>query len=308
MPQGGDWKEMLRSCGKDHNLENIQYHLDRDIDVNYQHPEYFTSPFFEAIREGNLDVVELLVAKGGASLVEREHATDSSPLEVALEERHHGIVDFILDKNKKKDDIGTIYTIFVSGKSCPKEVLLYLANMGHILVLEEQGNDDDDECLIQELKESSGNSKISIKKTTQQATYWIVVVGDDDDDDGDILSHMDQHALKEVNRIVLLALNISNPKVSQQVSWLLENNSKVTALVQPTSWWTTWFSDWRKALCDSTWWCMTTFDAVEGNCYNHQQRRIEHMKKKKNHEEEYPEHWKETFKSLMTTTSTQSNL
>lgn len=77
----GDWKEMFKAV-EANDLALVEFYLRQGVDVNYQHPEFFTNPFFESIRLGYIDITRLLLVNG-ASLNEKEIMTRLHPLEVA---------------------------------------------------------------------------------------------------------------------------------------------------------------------------------------------------------------------------------
>merc|ERR1712176_686992 len=90
---GGSWKDLFRAA-EENDIPKAKYHLDRGVDPNFQHPEYFTSPLFEAIRGGHLDFVKLLIEEGRADPSVVEELTDDSALEVAIASREFGIRDY----------------------------------------------------------------------------------------------------------------------------------------------------------------------------------------------------------------------
>ena len=100
MNDGGDWKDMFKGIQEDDpNL--VLYHIKNGIDVNYQHPEYMTSPLIESIRLGNLSMVKLFL-KHGASADVKEMFTDKLPLHVAVEYKNREIIQVINDCCKVK--------------------------------------------------------------------------------------------------------------------------------------------------------------------------------------------------------------
>lgn len=63
MPSGGNWKELHEACISG-NLPLVKYHIKMGVDPNYQHPEFLTSPFLDALREQQVEVVEYLLQHG----------------------------------------------------------------------------------------------------------------------------------------------------------------------------------------------------------------------------------------------------
>jgi hypothetical protein len=77
----GDWKDMFKAV-EENDLALVEFYLRQGVDMNYQHPEYFTNPLFESIRLGNIDMTKLLLAHG-ASLQEKEIMTGLTASEIA---------------------------------------------------------------------------------------------------------------------------------------------------------------------------------------------------------------------------------
>ena len=49
MSEGGDWKDLFKGV-QQNDLDLVNYYIKNGVDVNYQHPEYMTSPLIESIR------------------------------------------------------------------------------------------------------------------------------------------------------------------------------------------------------------------------------------------------------------------
>ncbi len=79
----GNWKDMFKAV-QDNNLELVAYYIQQGIDLDYQHPEYFTSALIESIRMGHHDIVELLL-KNGASTHIPEVYSGKTASEIAAE-------------------------------------------------------------------------------------------------------------------------------------------------------------------------------------------------------------------------------
>ena len=77
----GDWKDMFKAV-EANDLSLVEFYLRQNVDVNYQHPEYFTNPLFESIRLGHIGITRILLAHG-ASLQETEIMTGHTALELA---------------------------------------------------------------------------------------------------------------------------------------------------------------------------------------------------------------------------------
>lgn len=110
-PIGGNWKEFWLSAsdpgGGD--LDLIEFHLRDGVDPNYQHPEMESTALCEAVRAGNDRVVEYLLKyhlneRGepmeGVVVVDPTIPSayeNQTPLEIAMEIKHHVMVDLILE-------------------------------------------------------------------------------------------------------------------------------------------------------------------------------------------------------------------
>ena len=49
---------------KNNDLDLVRYYIKIGVDLNYQHPEYFTSVLVESIRMNNLEMMILLLQNG----------------------------------------------------------------------------------------------------------------------------------------------------------------------------------------------------------------------------------------------------
>ena len=63
MSDGGNWKEMYLA-GCDGDLALLQYHVRAGADVNYAHPEFFSTPLVGAILAGQAEVALYLLDHG----------------------------------------------------------------------------------------------------------------------------------------------------------------------------------------------------------------------------------------------------
>lgn len=59
----GDWKDLFFAC-QNGDLELVKFHITNDVNPNFQHAEFMTSPLLEAIRYNQLEIVEYLLANG----------------------------------------------------------------------------------------------------------------------------------------------------------------------------------------------------------------------------------------------------
>ena len=132
--EGGNWKDLLKAAGEG-NIPLIRYHLQRGVDPNFQHPEYFTCPIFEAIRNGHLTAVNLLVEEGKADPTILEEHTDQTPMEVALETKNFEIADY-LNSRLPPQFQHKFRNVLVTGgtRGIGKAIVEQLLNKGHRVV------------------------------------------------------------------------------------------------------------------------------------------------------------------------------
>jgi NADPH:quinone reductase-like Zn-dependent oxidoreductase len=77
----GDWKDMFRGV-QNNDLELVRYYIKKGIDLNYQHPEFLTSPLIESIRRNHLQMLTLLLENGATAHL-KEVGSGKSPLKIA---------------------------------------------------------------------------------------------------------------------------------------------------------------------------------------------------------------------------------
>eukprot|EP00542_Grammatophora_oceanica_P018015 CAMPEP_0194047762 /NCGR_PEP_ID=MMETSP0009_2-20130614/25426_1 /TAXON_ID=210454 /ORGANISM="Grammatophora oceanica, Strain CCMP 410" /LENGTH=287 /DNA_ID=CAMNT_0038693465 /DNA_START=20 /DNA_END=883 /DNA_ORIENTATION=- len=250
---GGNWKELLRaSAGGD--LPLMRYHLDNAVDPNFQHPEFFTAPIFDAIRQGQFEAVKLLLDKGTNPEIV-EDSSDLTPLEVALEEKQHDIVDLLCLKLPKQTFVKRVFV-----KTDRPALIEYIADLGHEVFWV---NSDDGQR--KQSTEQTGNHKIhgpsddfgsfwlsdemvSLTKT-KKPNVWI----HDDPALPDKLIHC-MAEMPPSSRVVWL-LQTAKPSIDPSRSNLLsDRNVCINALVPNQSLWTRLFwpsgrqSGWAAAL------------------------------------------------------------
>lgn len=77
----GDWKDMFAGV-ESNNIEIVRYYIHMGIDLNYQHPEFLTSPLIESIRRQHLQMMSFLLEQGASPDV-KEAESGKTPLEIA---------------------------------------------------------------------------------------------------------------------------------------------------------------------------------------------------------------------------------
>lgn len=59
----GDWKDLYKAvCEGD--LALVKHHVDAGVDMNYAHPEFFSTPLVAAIRAGQEEVALFMLDRG----------------------------------------------------------------------------------------------------------------------------------------------------------------------------------------------------------------------------------------------------
>jgi uncharacterized protein len=86
MSTGGDWKDMFSGVERN-DPTLVKYYINEGIDLNFQHPEYLTSPLIESVRLGHLEITRLLIDHGADPRLVEVYS-NKSPLEVAYEVRN----------------------------------------------------------------------------------------------------------------------------------------------------------------------------------------------------------------------------
>lgn len=91
----GDWKDMFRAV-QNKDVELIMFYIRQGIDVNYQHPEFLTSPLIESIRLGYLDIAKLLLQNGALPIL-KEAESNKTPGQIAFELKNKEALQLIND-------------------------------------------------------------------------------------------------------------------------------------------------------------------------------------------------------------------
>lgn len=66
----GDWKDMFKAV-QNNDFELVHFYIKQGVDINYQHPEYFTTALIESIRLGFINITKLLLQNGAdATIIE----------------------------------------------------------------------------------------------------------------------------------------------------------------------------------------------------------------------------------------------
>lgn len=261
-----DWVKLLRACSANDTQAVVKY-LSQRTDPNYQHPDFRTSPFFVAVHAGHFQCVQLLL-QVGASANNVEIRSGLTPVQLALQQGHHAIVDILLTRlSGEEQRKNGIKTILVSG-SMRKEMLYALAASGHTILV------DDDHSVgetIQEIQVATKNSKIQpadmIKSELTTVTDFIIreVEG------VSMLEYLADCYPSMTNLERILVITTQTPP-STELSWLLRSNNKVAALVVPFRWDTLFDFHWLAKWHGTVLFMLTTNDPVQGKVYNYRRQ------------------------------------
>ncbi|WII72358.1 ankyrin repeat domain-containing protein [Bdellovibrio sp. 22V] len=86
----GDWKE-LYSAALSGNMELVRYHIENDVNPNYQHPEILATPLVAAITAGHTDIaLYLLENKADPRL--QSFFDEMTPLEAAIKYKNEVVL------------------------------------------------------------------------------------------------------------------------------------------------------------------------------------------------------------------------
>jgi NAD(P)-dependent dehydrogenase (short-subunit alcohol dehydrogenase family) len=160
---GGNWKDLLKAAGEG-DLGKARYHLQQQggADPNFQHPEYFTAPIFEAIRNNHLDMVQLLVETGKTNPALMEEMTDLTPIELALQEEKHAIVDYLNTQLPAQAQWKPKHVLVTGGnRGIGKAIVESLLRQGHAVAFTCR-DAVDGEQVVTELIQVTGNTKIQV--------------------------------------------------------------------------------------------------------------------------------------------------
>ena len=157
----GDWKDLLHGA-RQGDAAVVRYHLAAGVDPTFQHPEYFTNPLLEAVRAGHADIVGILLDHTPSLLHETEDLTDLTPLEVAMQEKRHDMVDLLLERCTPKQAAQACPTILITGgnRGIGKAIARVLLEAGRHRVWITCRSRHGGHEVVQELQSATGNAKI----------------------------------------------------------------------------------------------------------------------------------------------------
>ncbi|MEM1220700.1 MAG: ankyrin repeat domain-containing protein, partial [Bacteroidota bacterium] len=130
------------------------------VDPNYQHPEYFTAPLFDAIRNGHLEVIDCLLQHGAHAHVKEDY-TGKTPLVLAMEEKRHAVVDRLLKILPEKERT-PVKNIVVTGgnRGIGKAIAQQCLEQGHQVLITARSTEKAAQAQ-EELRIATGNQKVS---------------------------------------------------------------------------------------------------------------------------------------------------
>ena len=101
MTTGGNWKELYWAA-QTGDLELVEYHCQTGVDINYQHPEFMTTPLIASIENKHLAIAKYLL-ENGADPTAKEFFGKLTPLTAAEATGNAQLIDlirFYLNKNQ----------------------------------------------------------------------------------------------------------------------------------------------------------------------------------------------------------------
>lgn len=93
----GNWQDMFKAI-QENDFELVKFHVENGVNVNYQHPQYFTTPLIESIRQGHHVITKYLLMRG-ANVQAIETYSNKNAIQIAKElgdeETIHLILHFV---------------------------------------------------------------------------------------------------------------------------------------------------------------------------------------------------------------------
>lgn len=86
----GDWKDFYKAAC-DGDMETVRFHVDRKINLNYQHPEIQMTALVAAIKNGHTEIAVYLLKSGADPRLE-SYFDGLTPLQAALKYKNKTVV------------------------------------------------------------------------------------------------------------------------------------------------------------------------------------------------------------------------
>ncbi|MTB51952.1 ankyrin repeat domain-containing protein [Lewinella sp. W8] len=96
----GDWKDLLNAIFAN-DLALVKYHVEGGVNVNYQHPEFLTTPLLESITQERLEITKYLLEQGADPTLRAGFSADS-PLKVARRTGNKALISLVKSFLPKK--------------------------------------------------------------------------------------------------------------------------------------------------------------------------------------------------------------
>jgi uncharacterized protein len=88
-----DWKDMLEAA-QEGDLELVRSYLEQEVNPDYQHPEYLTTPLIESIVHHHLDITRYLLEQGANPRLKAGFSMDT-PLRMARRSGNRAAVELL---------------------------------------------------------------------------------------------------------------------------------------------------------------------------------------------------------------------
>lgn len=95
----GDWKEMYQAA-QNGNLELVRYHIENDVNPNYQHPEILATPLVAAISAGHTDIAIYLLENKADPLL-KSFFDDMNCFEAAVRYKNQAVLSYLESRGLK---------------------------------------------------------------------------------------------------------------------------------------------------------------------------------------------------------------
>jgi len=98
----GDWKDLI-SAIQNGDLDLVKYHTQSGVNLNYQHPEYLTTPLIESVNTGHFEITKYLL-ENGADVKLKAGFSNDSPLSMARKSGNKRIIRLLKSHLPKRNN------------------------------------------------------------------------------------------------------------------------------------------------------------------------------------------------------------